>query len=253
MSAERTSRVQTTLLVMVGAVLAFATLEAVGRLELFGSSWPPLSQVLDVLRAPATRTLLGRSLGATAGEAGVGLLMGTLTAVAVAVLGVVLPVLQAGLDRLAAVINAVPLIALGPLLITTVGREDSPAVVAALAVGFVMFVSMTSGLEASSAAHRDVLKALGASRTTMLLRLQLPASVPMVLDGLTQAAPAAVLGAIVGEWFGAPRGLGTLLVSAMQNYQTLLLWAAGLIAALLAMASYAVMGTLRSLMAGRFR
>ncbi|GHH83913.1 nitrate ABC transporter permease [Streptomyces sulfonofaciens] len=249
----RDSRVQTALLVAVGAVLALAAMEAIGRFQLLGRGWPPLSQVLDILHTPATRTLLGRSLRTTADEAGLGLLIGALVSVVVAVLGTVLPVLQAGLDRLAAVLNAVPLIALGPLLIATVGREGSPAVIAALAVGFVMFVSTTSGLEAASTAHRDVLAALGASRTTTLLRLRLPAAVPMVLDGLTQAAPAAVLGAIVGEWFGAPSGLGLLLVSAMQNYQTELLWAAGLAAALLAIVSYAVLGTVRSLMAWRFR
>ncbi|MEV7975570.1 ABC transporter permease subunit [Streptomyces sp. NPDC086519] len=253
MRAERAGRIRTGMLVTAGAVLSVGVMEAVGRLELFGSDWPPLSQVFGILRDPVMRTLLGRSLSATAGEAGTGLLTGTLTAVAVAVLGVLLPVLQPGLDRLAAVINAVPLIALGPLLIAAVGREGSSALIAALAVGFVMFVSMTSGLEAASAAHRDVLTALGAPRITTLVRLRLPASVPTALDGLTQAAPAAVLGAIVGEWFGAPRGLGTLLVSAMQNDQTLLLWAAGTAAGLLAMASYAVTGALRSSMAWRFQ
>ncbi|PJF01595.1 hypothetical protein CUT44_02785 [Streptomyces carminius] len=253
MRPGRTGGVRDALPVAAGAVLAVALMEAVGRLEVFGGSWPPLSRVLDLLWVPATRELLVRSLGTTAGEAGIGLLAGTLAAVAVAVLGVLLPVLRAGLDRLAAVVNAIPLIALGPLLIAGVGREDSPAVVAALAVGFVMFVSMTSGLDAASGAHHDVLAALGASRTTTLLRLRLPASVPMALDGLTQAAPAAVLGAIVGEWLGAPRGLGTLLVSTMQNHQTLLLWAAGMAAALLAMASYAVVCALRSQLVWRFQ
>ncbi|MEU4656407.1 ABC transporter permease subunit [Streptomyces sp. NPDC023723] len=253
MREARTGRVPGGLLVTAGTVLAVAAMEGIGRSQVFGDNWPPLSELLDVLSDPVTRPLLGRSLRATADAAGLGLLVGTLVALGVAVLGVLLPVLRAGLDRLAAVVNAVPLIALGPLLIATVGREGSSTVIAALAVGFVMFVSITSGLDAASAAHRDVLAALGASRTTTLLRLQLPAAVPMVLDGLTQAAPAAVLGAIVGEWFGAPRGLGTLLVSTMQNFQTLLLWAAGLTAALLAMASYAVMGALRSLLAWRFQ
>ncbi|MFF0591414.1 ABC transporter permease [Streptomyces sp. NPDC003781] len=253
MRQARTSRVHDGLLVTAGTVLAVAAMEGIGRSQVFGDNWPPLSQLLDVLNDPVTRPLLGRSLDATAVAAGLGLLVGTLVALAVAVLGVVVPVLRAGLDRLAAVVNAVPLIALGPLLIATVGREGSSTVIAALAVGFVMFVSITSGLDAASTAHRDVLAVLGASRTTTLLRLQLPASVPTVLDGLTQAAPAAVLGAVVGEWFGAPRGLGTLLVSTMQNFQTLLLWTAGLVAALLAMAFYGVMVALRSLLAWRFQ
>ena len=62
--------------------------------------------------------------------------------------------------------------------------------------------------------------------------LQLPASLPGLADGLRLAAPAALLGAVIGEWFGAPRGLGVLIVSAMQNYQITLLWSAALLTAL---------------------
>ena len=244
--------VRTAVLATAGAVLAIAGMEAVGRTEVFGPGWPPLSQVLGEVRSPGRGALIGRALAATAGAAGTGLLLGTLIALAVAVVGAALPVLQPGLDRLAAVVNAIPLIALGPLLFTTVGRDGSPAVIAALACGFVVFVAATSGLAATSPVHRDVLAALGACRRTVLLRLQLPAAVPTVLDGLTLAAPAAVLGAVVGEWFGAPRGLGLLLVSAMQNYQTELLWAAGLAAALQSIAAYLLLGAVRTAVARRF-
>jgi NitT/TauT family transport system permease protein len=73
-----------------------------------------------------------------------------------------------------------------------------------------------------------------------------------LLDGLTLAAPAAVLGAVIGEWFGAPRGLGILLVSSMQNFQIELLWAAALTSALVSLAAYLVLTGLRSLATGRF-
>ena len=42
--------------------------------------------------------------------------------------------------------------------------------------------------------------------------------------------PAALIGAIIGEWFGAPRGLGILIINAMQNFQIVLLWCAVLLA-----------------------
>ncbi|MFE3167778.1 ABC transporter permease [Streptomyces sp. NPDC059224] len=253
MGSGRPSTVRTALLTTTGAVLAITAMEAVGRTEVFGPGWPPLSHVLEEVRSPGRGALLGRAFAATARAAGTGLLTGSLIALAVAVLGAALPVLQPGLDRLAAVVNAIPLIALGPLLFSTVGRDGSPAVIAALACGFVVFVAAASGLSAASPAHRDVLAALGASRRTTLLRLQLPAAVPMVLDALTLAAPAAVLGAVVGEWFGASRGLGLLLVSSMQNYQTELLWAAGLAAALQSIAAYLLLGAVRAAVAWRFR
>jgi ABC-type nitrate/sulfonate/bicarbonate transport system permease component len=240
------------LLTAAGALLLLALMEAVGRLGLLGDSWPPLTSVVSYLGDPVARDLLGRALAATASAAGTGFALGTLVALAVAVLGVLLPPVQPGLDRLAAVVNAVPLIALGPLLITTVGRDSTPAVIAALAAGFAMFVAATSGLAAASDAHRDVFRVLGASRRARLLRLQFPVAVPLLLDGLTLAAPAAVLGAVIGEWFGAPRGLGVLLVSAMQNFQIELLWAAALSCALISLAGYLALTAVRALVAGRF-
>jgi NitT/TauT family transport system permease protein len=161
-------------------------------------------------------------------------------------------VLRQGLDRFAAILNAVPTIALAPLLITTVGRQSTPAVIAALSVGFVMFVSMTSGFANTSAAHRDLFTVFGSGRLQRLGRLELPRAVPAFFDGLTLAAPAAVLGATIGEWFGAPMGLGLLIVSAMQNYQMPLLWSAALAATLLSLAAYLVLVQVQRLAVRRF-
>ena len=246
------NRARTAVLTAAGTLLLLATMEGVGRLGVLGESWPPLTQVVAALDDPITRDLLGRALAATATAAGTGFVAGTLIALGVALVGALLPPLQPGLDRLAAVVHAVPLIALGPLLITTVGREGTPAVIAALAAGFAVFVAATSGLGAAGASHRDVFRALGSSRRATLLRLQLPAAVPLLTDGLALAAPAAVLGAVVGEWFGAPRGLGVLLVSSMQNFQTDLMWAAALSAAVISLTAYAVLAGLRVAAARRF-
>jgi NitT/TauT family transport system permease protein len=60
---------------------------------------------------------------------------------------------------------------------------------------------------------------------------------PHVVDGFRLAAPAAVLGAIFGEWFGAEKGLGAVLVSSMQNFQVRLLWAAALLSTLISIAA----------------
>ncbi|MDQ1032656.1 ABC-type nitrate/sulfonate/bicarbonate transport system permease component [Streptomyces umbrinus] len=246
------NRARTTLHTVAGTLLLLAAMEGVGRLGVLGESWPPLTQVVAALDDPITRDLLGRALAATATAAGTGFVAGTLIALVVALVGALLPPLQPGLDRLAAVVHAVPLIALGPLLITTVGREGTPAVIAALAAGFAVFVAATSGLGAAGAAHRDVFRALGSSRRATLLRLQLPTAVPLLIDGLALAAPAAVLGAVVGEWFGAPRGLGVLLVSSMQNFQTDLMWAAALSAAVISLTAYATLAGLRVAAARRF-
>lgn len=237
-----------------GGVLALLVLvEIVGRLGLAGPGWPPLTDVLGYVAKPSAQQLLGRALTATATAALAGFLLGGVVALLVAVLSALVPATGPGLERLAAVVHAVPLIALGPLLITTAGREATPTLVAALAAGFAVFVAATSALGSANDAQRDVFTVLGAGRASTLLRLQLPAGLPLIVDGLTLAAPAAVLGAVIGEWFGARRGIGVLLVSSMQNVQTDQLWAAALTAAAISLLAYVLLVALRGAVNRRFQ
>ena len=115
-----------------------------------------------------------------------------------------------------------------------------------------LFVAATVGLNAAPAAQRDVLRVLGASRWTTFRRLQLPAALPAIADGLRLSAPVSVVGAIVGEWFAAERGLGPLLVNAMQNYQIDLLWSAALIGALGSATAYLILSGVRAAAARRY-
>lgn len=237
---------------IAGGTLLIVLAQLIGQFELAGKAWPPLTDVLAYVSTPAGSSLLGRNLVVTLAAAAQGFLLGTAVAVLGAALALVVPMLRPGLDRFAAILHAVPTIALAPLLITTVGREGTPAVIAALSVGFVMFVSMTSGFAGANPAHHDLFTVFGSSRLQRLGRLELPRAVPAFFDGLTLAAPAAILGATIGEWFGAPMGIGLLLVSAMQNYQMALLWAAALAATLLSLAAYLLLAQLQRLAAGRF-
>jgi NitT/TauT family transport system permease protein len=235
-----------------GIVAMMATWELLGRSGTFGSTWPPLSTVLDTLVDPARRPVLRRAATATASAAVRGFLFGSVAALAVAMLGTVVPALRAGLDRLAAVLNALPIIALAPLFIVTVGRQGTPVAIASLATFFTMFVAITSGLGSVRPGHRDLFTIGGAARVARFRHLELPSALPGITDGLRMAAPAAVLGAVLGEWFGAPRGIGLLIVSAMQNYQIALLWSAALLGALMSMVSYGLLSALNRSVARRF-
>ncbi len=239
-------------LAAAGVLVVLVLAEVIGRTGLGGVGWPPISDVVVYLAEPSARQLLGRALAATGAAAGTGFVLGTVVALLVTALAAVLPSTAPGLDRLAAVVHAVPLIAVGPLLITIAGREATPMLVAALAAGFAVFIATTSALAATNAAQRDVFSVLGAGRLVTLLRLQLPAGVPLIVDGLTLAAPAAVLGAVIGEWFGARRGIGVLLVSSMQNLQVNQLWAAALTAAAVSLSAYVLLVGLRGVVNRRF-
>jgi NitT/TauT family transport system permease protein len=237
---------------IAGTLLLLIVAELIGRYQLAGRAWPPLTDVVEYVAAPSGTSLLWRNSLVTLTAAAEGFAIGVAVAVLGAALALVVPLLRPGLDRFAAILHAVPTIALAPLLITTVGRDDTPMVIAALSVGFVMFVTMTSGFAHIPVAQADVFTVFGSSRWQRLVRLEVPRAVPAFFDGLTLCAPAAVLGATIGEWFGAPMGLGLLLVSAMQNYQMPLLWSAALSATVMSLVAYLVFVQLQRLATGRF-
>ena len=218
------------LLGALGIALFLALWEAIGRLGLAGISWPPLSAVLEMLTDESRRPLFRRALGATLESTGWGYAWGTVAGLLLATLAHLVPPLRRGSDRLAAVMNSVPSIALGPIFLVLLSRDSTPAAVSSIHVFFIVFVSVTSGLQRASDAHRDPFSVLGADRRKRFMRLELPAALPALASGLRLAWPAALIGAIIGEWFGAPRGIGILIINAMQNFQIVLLWCAVLLA-----------------------
>lgn len=236
----------------VGVTAYLVLWEVAGRRQWLGRTFPPLSDVIHKIVDDAQRDVVLRALSATASSAAVGFVIGIAAAFGGAVLSLLAPPLRAGIDQLATILHAMPVIALAPLFIVTLGRDRTPTAIAALAAGFAMFVAATAAVEAAKAAHHDVFSALGSGRVRRFVSLQFPAALPGLADGLRLAAPAAILGAVLGEWFGAPRGLGVLIVSAMQNFQIELLWAAALLAALLSMVVFGLFTALARVAAWRW-
>lgn len=226
---------------LAGGVALLVLFEVIGRLQLFGKNWPPLTDVVAYVAGSDTmQATLVRAFGATATSALTGFALGAVVGGALACVTVVAKWTAPGLDRLATIVHAVPLIAIAPLLVSTVGRVHTATVVAAMGAGFAIFVATSAGLASTPAAQSDVHSALGSSRWSRLRYLQLPHTAPLVTDGAGLAVTAAVLGAVLGEWFGAPKGLGVLLVSAMNNYQIPLLWAAAIGCVVLSLTAYSI-------------
>ena len=231
--------------VTLGILAVAAVWELIGRLQLFGTMWPPLGAVLVYAAAPEHRTLLVSAVTRTGSEALAGLVLGTCAALALACASVLVPASAAGLGALASIVNGIPVIAVAGVCVLTLPRDATPVVVAALAVAFIVFVGATAGLASTTAVHRDLFAVLGASPRATFVRLQLPAAIPATLDAIRSSAPSAVVGAIVGEWFASEHGLGPLLVAAMQNYAIAQLWTIALAGTLLSIAMYSVLGALR--------
>jgi len=236
----------------VGIGLFLLAWEIVGQRRMLGLSWPALSVVLEMLFDASRWPLFGRALGASLSALGIGHAMGAAAGVATAALAHVIGVLRRGMDRTSAVIHAIPSIALAPLFILTLGRDATPTGLAALNAFFILYVATTSGFGAAPSALKDLVTVLGGGRGARFWRVDLPAALPTIASGLRLAVPASLIGVLVGEWFGSPRGLGVLVINAMQNFQIPLLWSAVLLAVMVSLTLYGLFGLVQRAAAERF-
>lgn len=227
--------------------------EIIGRFQLAGLSWPPLTTVLEFLADTSRWPLFGRALSASITSLGWGYLIGLFVGLVAAICAHLLPRLKAGLDRTSAFVNAIPSIALAPLFIVFVGMNTTPTALAALTTFFVIYVSTSSGLSSAAPQWKDLMHVLGASSVTRLWRVEIPAALPAITNGMRLAAPASLIGVLVGEWFGSPRGIGVLIINAMQNFQIPLLWSAVLLTVVVSLSLFGALGILQSATARRFR
>jgi ABC-type nitrate/sulfonate/bicarbonate transport system permease component len=244
---------RTTLLGALGIVLMLASWEVAGQAGWLGPSWPPVSEIVRTLTRPSGRDLYARALTATGRRAALGYGIGVAGAVVAACVTVLVPRSRRSIERLAAGLHTAPWIALGPLFVVVFPRWVGPVAIAVLAVFFTVFVSATTGLAAASPSQQQLFHAFGAGRIDRFVHLEAPQAVPAILDGMRLAAPAALVGTIFGEWFGADRGIGPLLVSAMQNYRIERLWAAAVLAALVSLAMFGALTVLRAAVVRRLR
>ncbi|MFY9790797.1 MAG: ABC transporter permease subunit [Candidatus Sulfotelmatobacter sp.] len=237
---------------VAGVALFLALWQWAGKAALAGPVLPAVSDVVVTLFSPENFPLLARSASATLASAAKGLLLGGSLAVSLAIIMRLLPPLQPGLDRLALLVNATPPIALGPILIVVFSRSQTPTVLAGIQVFFLLYVAASSGMAAASRTLRDVMTAFGANRWKRLVHLELPSALPHLAGGLKAAVSASFIGAILGEWFGAPRGLGLVILNAMQNFQIRLMWAAVTMAAAMSLTGFLIAAALQKALAQRF-
>lgn len=131
--------------------------------------------------------------------------------------------------------QAVPLVAIAPLLVIWFGPGIfSKILICALIVFFPVLVNTVVGVRAVPTALHNLMHSLHATRRQILLKLEIPAALPVFLGGLRVGATLSVIGAVVGELVGADMGLGFLINVGRGQYDTALVFVA--IFALIALA-----------------
>jgi NitT/TauT family transport system permease protein len=135
--------------------------------------------------------------------------------------------------------QSIPIVAIAPLLVIWLGPGIlSKILTSALIVFFPVLVNTIVGLRSVPSELYDLLRSLHASPWQRIIKLEIPASLPVFLGGLRIGATLAVIGAVVGEFVGADQGLGFLVNVGRGLYDTSLVFVAVFTLVLLALALY---------------
>lgn len=138
--------------------------------------------------------------------------------------------------------QVVPIVAIAPLLVIWFGYGPRAVIASAAVVSVFPVVANTlAGLLSVDPNLADLFRLHGASRLATLWKLRLPWALPYVFTGLRIAAGLAVIGAIVGEFVGGG-GLGVVILGAMRQQRTDLVFAAVGYASLLGLILFGIVG-----------
>lgn len=181
-----------------------------------------------------------RNIKTTASAAFWGWLWGNSLAIIMALVFVQVPLVEKGLLKLAVAIYCLPIVAIGPILQIRFDGTSPKIILAALSVYFTTLIGMIVGLRSADKTSLDVVRAYGGNSLTQMRRVRIRASLPSLFAALRIAAPAAVLGALIGEYMGSDSGLGVAMIQSQQALQIEKTWAIAITATALSGVAYGI-------------
>jgi len=206
----------------------------------------PLSVWTRFLKAMSDGSL-PRHTAITLTEIVLGLIVGVLFATIVGYMLAKSRSLEKVLSPYLVASQAIPVIAIAPLLVIWLGDGIlSKVVICALIVFFPVLVNTIVGVRAVPTALYDLMNSLNASRAQILWKVEVPASLPVFLGGLRIGATLSVIGAIVGELVDAESGLGFLLQLGDFQYDTPMVFVAVFTLIALALMLYGIVRMLEN-------
>ena len=147
--------------------------------------------------------------------------------------------------------NSVPKVAVIPILIIWFGIGTIPAIITAFLLAFFpILVNVATGIATVEPELRDVLRALGASKRQVIMKVGLPRSMPYFFASLKIAMTVAFVGSIVAETVAANKGIGYLMLLASSRFEVPLAFAGLIVTGVMGVAMYAVSAAIERRMTG---
>ena len=144
------------------------------------------------------------------------------------------PFLQRGLLPLGALVSAIPIVGIAPIMVMWFGFDwQSKAAVIVVMTFFPMLINTLTGLDAAGQIERDLMHSYAAGYWQTLLLLRLPNALPFVFNALKINSTLSLIGAIVAEFFGTPIvGMGFRISTEVGRMNIDMVWATIAVAAL---------------------
>jgi ABC-type nitrate/sulfonate/bicarbonate transport system permease component len=200
---------------------------------------PPPTDIVSQMRADGFSFYWDNTV-TTFSAAAQGWLYGNALAVFLALLVLVVGIFERPVLQLGITSYCLPIVAVGTIVRIVFGVDAPRLILAAMAVFFTTLVGALVGLRSADPTSIDVVHAYGGGSMKKLTKVRFRASLPSLFAGLRIAAPAAILGAILGEYVGADDGLGVAMVASQQLFIVPRTWALALVATLVAGVAYGV-------------
>lgn len=147
--------------------------------------------------------------------------------------------------------NAIPKVAVVPILVIWFGIGTIPAVITAFLLSFFpIVVNVATGIATVEPELRDVLRALGASPIDIIRKIGLPRAMPYLFASLKIAITVAFVGSILAETVAANSGIGHLMVVASSRFDVPLVFAGLVVTSAMGIAMYAIAAAVEARMTG---
>lgn len=187
---------------------------------------------IDELRSDAVYTALQEALP--------GFLLGSLLGFLVAVLAVRVPFIARGVLPYAVISNSLPIIGMAPIAVVLFGFDwQSKAFIVAVLTFFPMLINAYRGLATADPLSLQLMRSYAAGEWAIFTKLRFPAALPYLFNGLKINVTLAMIGAIVGEYFGAVSiGLGYYIKKEAGELSMDQVWSAVVVACAIGIAAY---------------
>ena len=192
-------------------------------------------------------------VGITLGETLAGFLIAVISGYIIAVLLWSSETIRKIAEPYIVVLNSLPKIALGPLIIIWMGTGYTAIIFMTVIVSIIVCIMNTmSGFASIDPTKLTLMRAMGAGRAATLKKLIIPASLPSFMNTLKVAVGLAWIGSIMGEYIVSKAGLGYLIVYGGQVFKLDLVMTATFILCVLAGGMYAVVAFIEKLVLKNF-